>query len=266
MKRSSTLAICILQFAICNLQSRPAAAALTDNLAGYWKLDEASGNAVDSLGANNLTDTGSCGTTTGTINGARTFNGSTQYFTKSLLSGSQTAMSLGGWFNRSSSAHLILAGYGVTATARFNLNAFSDGNIYCQVENGTSVGGSCAFSGTGWHHIVMVYDGGQSTNATKLKVYIDGTAQTLSFSGTIPTGCTVTGNFELGREAAFTRFATGSADEVGLWTRALSQGEVTSLYNGGSGISYPFSSIFSSRGRAIGLGIVKGSGTRGVYQ
>jgi hypothetical protein len=29
-------------------------------------------------------------------------------------------------------------------------------------------------------------------------------------------------------------------DEVGFWTRALSAAEVTSLYNSGNGLQYPF--------------------------
>jgi len=32
----------------------------------------------------------------------------------------------------------------------------------------------------------------------------------------------------------------GVIDEVGFWTRALSQPEIQSLYNSGAGITYPF--------------------------
>jgi hypothetical protein len=42
------------------------------------------------------------------------------------------------------------------------------------------------FPSTGTYTIVIVYDGGGSTNADKVKIWLDGVAQTLSFYGTIP--------------------------------------------------------------------------------
>jgi hypothetical protein len=32
----------------------------------------------------------------------------------------------------------------------------------------------------------------------------------------------------------------GEIDEVGIWSRALTSGEISDLYNSGSGLSYPF--------------------------
>jgi hypothetical protein len=54
--------------------------ALTDNLISFWKLDETSGNAIDAHGSNTLTAVASPGTAAGKIETARTFNGSSQYF------------------------------------------------------------------------------------------------------------------------------------------------------------------------------------------
>ena len=44
-------------------------AALYNSLVGYWKLDEASGNRADSVGANTLTDNNTVGSTTGLVYG-----------------------------------------------------------------------------------------------------------------------------------------------------------------------------------------------------
>lgn len=58
------------------------------------------------------------------------------------------------------------------------------------VRNG---GNTYGYTGTGklavgtWAYLTAVYDGGQATNATKLKIYINGTQETLTFVGTIPT-------------------------------------------------------------------------------
>src|SRR5439155_946517 len=45
--------------------------------------------------------------------------------------------------------------------------------------------GNILANGT-WGHWVMVFDGSQSTNATRLKFYFNNAAQTLTFTGTIP--------------------------------------------------------------------------------
>ncbi len=209
----------------------------------YYTLDEASGNGLGAL-SNNLTDTNSCGTTTGKINGARTFNGTNKYLSGALGSGSYTNLSIAGWLNRSNAGTMMgIAGWGVNNGNRFNILNYVDGNTYWQCENGGSSYGSSAHSGTGLHHFAMTYDGSQSTNATKLKGYIDGVAQTISFSGVIPSTWTVVGNFEIGREGAFARFANGSADEWGAWSSTLSAADVTALYNAGAGFAYPFSSF-----------------------
>lgn len=47
--------------------------ALTDNLVSYWKLDESSGNASDSVGSNTLTNNGTAGYASGKINNAVDF-------------------------------------------------------------------------------------------------------------------------------------------------------------------------------------------------
>ena len=52
--------------------------ALTDNLVSYWKLDESSGNAADSVGSNTLTNTGTATYAAGKINNGVVVNGSSQ--------------------------------------------------------------------------------------------------------------------------------------------------------------------------------------------
>ena len=47
---------------------------LLTNLISYWKLDEASGDALDAHGANPLTQTGSVGTAAGKVGTARDFS------------------------------------------------------------------------------------------------------------------------------------------------------------------------------------------------
>ena len=53
---------------------------LLNNLVSYWKLDEASGNAIDSVGTNTLIANNAPGSVPGKINTARNFDGNLQSF------------------------------------------------------------------------------------------------------------------------------------------------------------------------------------------
>src|SRR5690606_38146388 len=88
--------------------------ALTDDLISYWKLDEASGNAVDAHGSNTLTETsGTIDAATGKINGGRDFEAiDTEYFTcadNAGLSAGDVDFTIAGWVNLESSAFGAIA-------------------------------------------------------------------------------------------------------------------------------------------------------------
>ena len=85
-----------------------------------------------------------------------------------------------------------------------------------------------------WHHIVVVKAGITET------VYVDNIPNFGQFTGTNST--LNFDKFELGRE--FTTggnltdtYYIGKLDDIGIWNRALTQQEITDLYNGNSGIT-----------------------------
>jgi hypothetical protein len=45
----------------------------------------------------------------------------------------------------------------------------------------------------------------------------------------------------MGYDNSNTQWSNGSLDEIGIWNRALTTGEISTLYNSGSGKGYPFS-------------------------
>lgn len=93
-----------------------------------------------------------------------------------------------------------------------------------------------------WHHIVVIYNGGGAVNADKVKLYVDNSLQTLSFSGTIPSTIRVgAGDMLIGDLSGLSYRFDGYIDELSFWSRAITSSEVTSLYNSGSGFQYPFS-------------------------
>jgi hypothetical protein len=80
-----------------------------------------------------------------------------------------------------------------------------------------------------------VFDG-----ATGVKsLYVDGVAVSGS---TTMSAINPLSDFYLGWDAQdnneSTRYLLGRIDEVGIWSRALTQAEVTTLYNGGAGLLY----------------------------
>jgi hypothetical protein len=84
-------------------------------------------------------------------------------------------------------------------------------------------------------------------DTTTLTGYVDG-----SSVGTI--GATTSGSItqsdvtEIGMRGDLdvlnpSNCTSGLIDEVGIWSRALTGAEVTSLYNGGAGLQYPFTGV-----------------------
>lgn len=87
-----------------------------------------------------------------------------------------------------------------------------------------------------WYFVACWYN--SSTQTLYISVN-DGTADSGSLGGAInPSG---TGQAKVGRLVLATpRFWDGMIDEVGFWQRTLTASEITALYNGGSGVTYPF--------------------------
>lgn len=134
-----------------------------------------------------------------------------------------SAVTIAGWlYKPTSTANMASFGWGDTSGFRLDLLWFSDGNLYCQVENGGASSPSASLT-AGWHHLATVFSSGVQ------KLYVDGVARTLS-AATPPSTYAVTGHFRIGEELSNTRFTTGQIDDVRIWNRALTASEVSSLY------------------------------------
>lgn len=222
--------------------------ALADNIVGYWKLDESSGSAADSVGSRTLSNTNvTYSTSHAKINNAAQFAGNgrlsgTSYhagssdFTISFwvyfptTAGYQEQSLINVWEDSSSSNRewgLLI--YGSASPYSLQFNTSGDGI------NGTAATGS--ITSATLHHVVAVKSG------TNLTLYIDNSVAATA-SGAPSTIFNSTTPFQIGAQLT-TRFTTGTIDEVGLWSRALSSTEVSDLYNSGSGKQYPFAAVFN---------------------
>jgi hypothetical protein len=130
---------------------------------------------------------------------------------KDLLIGAQDQAVLKGWF----------------------LQWYSDSVVYFGVRNGGSnTYNRVSLSYTSsFQNLVGVFDGSQSTDATKNKIYINGTQQTLITNPQLSSVPTDLVQLTIGRVVNFNGFTTANISVVKIYNRALSAQEVLQNYN-----------------------------------
>jgi len=100
---------------------------------------------------------------------------------------------------------------------------------------------TATLSNNTWHHVVVTQSG------TTGSIYVDGgTPVTSNVTYTGGASTSQTNYFAVYNNGSFTSYFTGRLDESGVWSRALSASEVTELYNGGSGLQYPFTGTLNN--------------------
>jgi hypothetical protein len=228
-------------------QSGAAASPLLTGLVSYWKLDETSGTRFDSAGTNNLTDNGGVGSTIGKQGNAALFSGSNDLALPSStdLRLDNTDFTVSFWVNfdtlPAGDFISILGKHDTTSSREYWFYRHSATNkiSFLLSTDGSSTDfintvGPTLNTGQ-WYFVV-----GERNNATNTAtLYIhDGITWD---NGSITSNGVWAGTslFGISRPGGFHRLA-GSVDEVGIWERLLTPAERTQLYNGGAGITYPF--------------------------
>ncbi len=220
--------------------------ALNNNLVGYWKMDESSGNATDSSGNGNTgTNTNTATYTTGKFANAGTFNGTNQYFSAADASSLDITgnLTVSAWLKPSDGQPAALKSLVTkwnTSNLSYNLGLTTDGKIRLYVSSDGTTSSTykttdaAVFSdgaATSWTHVAAVY----STDGTVI-IYINGASVASTATGTIPTSIfSGTAALEIAADAGGQDPYGGSADEVRIYSRALSPTDVTNLYNFGPG-------------------------------
>ncbi len=221
--------------------------ALTTNLVSYWKLDESSGNAADSVGANTLTNTNTVTYGPALINNGADFG--TANTNKKLAIGSFITggnITIQAWVKLktaiSSGSYGIFEQEDDTAARIFNVtynfNGGSPQVVADYHKNNTSdnnVTSTTTLSTSTFAQIVITYNG--TTFTQYINAVSAGTPLTISGGGS---GSVSGNNFTLGEAPRYSAYGSVIIDEVGVWSRALSGAEITQLYNGGVGLQYPF--------------------------
>ena len=215
----------------------------TDPVA-YWRFNELSGATVaTNIGsAADLDATYESGTTVGSIgprtptfkgfdktNNAPTFNGTSAFVStpRSVLN-NLAAFSMGGWIKPTGTPGSRVGLFGQNDCVEFGFLAGTAMEVW--TPSGGVLDLTYPFSLSGWHHVAVVGDG----NA--LRVYLDGQ---LAANGGLPTSNYGSSGepFRIGGGGIFDatgNFFKGQVDEVFVHHRALSPGEVLSLFQAGT--------------------------------
>ena len=215
------------------------------SLVSFWKLDEASGDAIDSVGTNHLTAVNAPTSAAGKFGPARLFaRASTQYFTlahNTSISAGDINFTFSCWLRPDSIAMPYMGVFTKfkAALSEYHLRRLNDQHSYT-FSVGLSGVGSKAFNpyqppGAGeWVHIVVWHD----TVINQLGILFNGQENLLTSVSQAAVDSTAP--FYLGARDGGTSTWEGLIEQVGYWKRALTRAEMISLYNYGSGWVYPF--------------------------
>ena len=217
---------------------------LSTNLVAAWELNEASGNGIDSIGSNNLTNNNSVSSGTGLIySNARNFVASSSQSlscidSASLSLGLNQSFTIEAWVKKAN------AGVGVVIANKGNVTGAGDEYLLWlgtgsrfegYIGNGSTTANVNDTSTTpavgSWAQAIFWYDSalqiiGITTNA--------GTAATTSWTGGTQDSSF---GFAIGARGSdhASAFIDGLIGPVRFWKRALTSAERTELYNSGSG-------------------------------
>jgi hypothetical protein len=228
---------------LTNTSSIPAPSSLLTGIVSYWALDETSGIAIDVAGGlNNGIPTSVTQGVAGKINTAYAFNGTSSKVDMgnpvnlSLTS----AGSLSCWVYPSGNPSDGI----VASKGNFSSDTYGYGIDYLGANNvfeGELANGSAhqtiSFNGVKivlktWYYLSLTWDG------TTIRTYINGIMSSAP-QKVVPVSNV--NDFVLGYNfATHGAYFNGKIDEVGVWSRALTTAEVTSLYNSGTGNQYQF--------------------------
>jgi len=214
----------------------------SNGLVGYWPFN---GNATDESGSgNNGVVNGATLTTDrfGNSNSAYNFIGDSQYITvpnSSVFNSNDISVSL--WVSSSNIQRqiaLIRLNYANASNEHFGI-AFNDLNQF-GVGIAAKYNNPNCIAGLGWeknekiqnimdnsfHHVVGVISG------NTLNLYIDGILVQTTTTPYQQTSNCWGGDIQIGRNwSNFSDYFNGKIDDISIWNRALTQEEITNLYN-----------------------------------
>lgn len=241
-------------------------ATFTDQtLVGYWKFDETSGTTAHDASVNGLNGTVNGATwTTGKVNGALQFNGTSSYVDMGNPSQLQSTGSItwSAWVWATASPAddgQIIAKSDGAGGWEFKTSPDTGPQTFAVAVYGSSGAYAGRYSTTvralnTWYHVAGVYNAASQT----LNIYVNGVLNNGTLMGTVPSSRNITSaNVNVGRRSGGYYF-NGLVDDVRIYNRALTQPEIQALMN-------PGPSQFLLTANVLGSGTVTRSPNFALY-
>ena len=209
--------------------SNPPVIDLLAGLQAFYKLSDTSDSSGNS---NTLTVNGNVQFDTGKIGLAAGFDGdSSKYLgtTSNLGELTLTGFSVSVWFKNTSGNNSVVMSSEVSDFNGWFLATNNDNNIYFLAGSGsgwTTFDTAGTYSVDTWTHLVIA-----ATSSGSVSYYVNGSLTTTNGSA-----AWTAASLTIGRNIVDGTSFNGQIDAVGIWNRALSDAEVSALYNSGNGL------------------------------
>jgi len=226
-----------------------------DNLIGYWKLDDNLDTSAvldahasfDGTVVNDQNNRSSEQSASGQINTGFALDGTNDYVSipSTVMDDMETAnaFTISAWvYNTNLNQDATVVGQWKASSNQFLLwmdtGGVGDGYvlIVCDSDASTTVTSTDSVNAVAdtWQHVVATWDG------TTAIVYVDGDLKDSAEDARTIRSAALPAGIGSDEGASAERLFLGTIDEVGIWNRALTEEEITELYNSGDGLAYPF--------------------------
>ncbi len=176
---------------------------------------------------NNGTLTNMDGTNYSSANGGSlTFDGTNEYISTNYSIGTVSQQTISCWISKTNLQYSFILSS--SASIYYGLEIYPT-TIYVNI--GSNLYGQVSYDINGYQNIVFTYDGSQTGNSNRLKIYLNGNLQTLSFTGSIPSSVSNVPTLDIGKRSWATRYADGRVSQVSIYNRALSAAEIQQNFN-----------------------------------
>ena len=219
--------------------------ALTDNLVAYYKLD---GNSNDSVGSNNGTDS-NISYSSAKINNGAVFSGSSSKISLGNVLGSTftSSFTVCAWVKPSSlsSPFGILSKTANNIPKPIDIHIGTAGQINVVLGNGGNYGYFSTETNTvsinNEYFIVVTWNG--QLNNSSVSVSVNNISKSFTQAASFFNVGNGTDNLMFGQRSDNSYVTNGWQDEIGIWSRVLTTDEISQLYNGGAGLTHPFTTF-----------------------
>jgi RHS repeat-associated protein len=204
-------------------------------LEAYWRLGDASGDALDSSGNDEDGTVGSAvvrgvgGALIRDTDGAMEFTGASGSRVTSSLSLPQTEYSLSGWIKLDTAGQTskgLIGDWLANSGARIYIDATG---VIAATHKNVPIASTVTPGADRWYHVVCTWSG------SLFKLYVDG--ELTSYASSTAAPGTGNGAFEIGSTSNGTGYVDGTIDEVSVQSKALSPDEVMLQYVAGRAVA-----------------------------